>query len=180
MDNKSVYLILSQTGTMFSRVLKFFTGAEYNHSSISLDPSLEEMYSFGRLNPYNPFIGGFVQEGKNIGTFKRFYKTKALVLELKVSDEQYKNIQMLIEHMKHNRSIFHYNYWGVFCAIFKANVSPKRRFYCSQFVRACLASFNIANSKELPKVIKPIDFLKLNNKRVIFKGFLKNYNIIKG
>lgn len=177
MENKSVYLVLSQTGTMFSRVLKFFTGAEYNHSSISLDPTLEEMYSFGRLNPYNPFIGGFVQEGKSIGTFKRFYKTKALVLELRVSDEQYKNVQMLIGHMKNNKSNFHYNYWGVFCAIFKANIAPRRRFYCSQFVRTCLAAFGISNSQELPKVIKPIDFLKLRDKRVIYKGALKNYNI---
>ena len=78
---KSIYVILSQTGTMFSRVLKFFTHAEYNHASISLTPTLEQMFSFGRLNPRNPFVGGFVEEGKNKGTFKRFYKTKAIVLE---------------------------------------------------------------------------------------------------
>ena len=175
MEQKSVYLILSQTGTMFSRVLKFFTGAEYNHSSISLDPTLEEMYSFGRLNPYNPFIGGFVQEGKNVGTFRRFYKTTAVVYELKVTDEQYHNIELLIEHMKKNKSAFHYNYWGVFCAIFKTNVAPKKRFYCSQFVRTCLAAFGISNSKDLPKVIKPIDFLKLKGKKLIYKGVLRNF-----
>lgn len=178
MEEKSVYLVLSQTGTMFSRMLKLFTGAEYNHSSISLNPTLEEMYSFGRLNPYNPFIGGFVQEGKNVGTFKRFYKTKALVLELKVTEDQYRSIEMLIDHMKKNKSIFHYNYWGVFCAIFKANVAPRKRFYCSQFVRTCLASFDVSNSNELPKVIKPIDFLKLKNKRIIYQGILQNYNLI--
>ena len=180
METKKVYLVLSQTGTMFSRVLKFFTGAEYNHSSISLDPTLQEMYSFGRLNPYNPFIGGFVQEGIHIGTFKRFYKTTALVLELPVTDEQYHNIELLIEYMKNNKTIFHYNYWGVFCAIFKTNYAPRRRFYCSQFVRACLASFGISNSKELPKIIKPIDFLKLKNKRVVYRGILQNYNVIGG
>lgn len=180
MEAKSVYLVLSQTGTMFSRVLKFFTGAKYNHSSISLDPTLEEMYSFGRLNPYNPFIGGFVKEGKNIGTFKRFYKTQAMVIELKVTEQQYNSVKQLIEYMKNNKSIFHYNYWGVFCAIFKANYAPRKRFYCSQFVRACLASFGISNAQDLPKIIKPIDFLKLNGKHVIYQGALKNYNIIGG
>ena len=179
MGNKNVYLVLSQTGTMFSRVLKFFTGAQYNHSSISLDPTLEKMYSFGRLNPYNPFIGGFVREGKNIGTFKRFYKTTAIVLELKVTDEQYRNIELLIRHMEKNKSNFHYNYWGVFCAIFKANYAPHKRFYCSQFVRTCLAAFGISNARQLPKIIKPIDFLKLEGKRVVYEGILKNYHFVE-
>ena len=65
-------------------------------------------------------------------------------------------------------------------AIFKTNYAPRRRFYCSQFVRACLASFGISNSKELPKIIKPIDFLKLKNKRVVYRGILQNYNVIGG
>lgn len=177
-EAKSVYLIISQTGTLFSRVLKFFTHAEYNHSSISLDPSLEEMYSFGRLNPYNPFVGGFVKEGKNIGTFKRFYKTTALVLELKVSAEQYNGLKSLLEYMKQNNTNFSYNYWGVFCAIFKYNVSSQRKFYCSQFVRACLASFKISNSQQLPKVIKPIDFLQLKGLRQVYRGMLKDYQIV--
>ena len=62
MEEKSIYIILSQTGTMFSKALKVFTGAECNHSSISLSPTLDKMNSIGRLNPYNHFIGGFVQE----------------------------------------------------------------------------------------------------------------------
>ena len=106
---KSIYIVLSQTGTVFSRALKFFTHAEYNHASISLTPTLDKMYSFGRLNPYNPFIGGFVEEGKNIGTFKRFYKTQAMVLEFKVSPEKYNAIQYFIEYFKNNRKEFHYN-----------------------------------------------------------------------
>ena len=104
---KSIYIVLSQTGTMFSRALKFFTRARYNHASIALSPDLEVMYSFGRLNPYNPFVGGFVQEGKNTGTFKRFYKTKALVIELKVSIEQYNSIKYFIEYVHKNKVKFH-------------------------------------------------------------------------
>ncbi len=176
MEDKSIYLVLSQTGTVFSRALKFFTGAKYNHASISLSPTLDKMYSFGRLNPYNPFIGGFVEEGINIGTFKRFYKTTAMVLEVKVSEEKYNGIKSLIDYVNKNKVKFHYNYLGILCACFKKNHAPKNRFYCSQFVLACLTAFDIDNARELPKVIKPIDFMKLNNKRVIYRGVLKNYN----
>ena len=172
---KSIYVVLSQTGTMFSKALKFFTRAEYNHASISLTPTLEKMYSFGRLNPYNPFIGGFVEEGKDIGTFKRFYKTRAMVLEFKVSEEKYHAIEYFIEYFKKHKEEFHYNYLAVLCACFRKYHTSSKRFYCSEFVNACLKTINIENAKELPNIIKPIDFLKLNNKHIIYKGFLQNY-----
>lgn len=172
---KSIYVVLSQTGTMFSRALKFFTHAEYNHASISLTPTLDKMYSFGRLNPYNPFIGGFVEEGKNIGTFKRFYKTKAMVIEFKVSEEKFNAIQYFIDYFKKHKQDFHYNYLGVLFACFKKYHTSSKRFYCSEFVKTCLETFNIENAKELPNIIKPIDFLKLNNKNIVYKGMLKNY-----
>ena len=51
-DNEYVYVVVSQTGTILSLMLKFFTKAKYNHASISLDNKLDEMYSFGRKYPY--------------------------------------------------------------------------------------------------------------------------------
>ena len=56
-QNKQLYIVISQTGTLLSRILKQITGAEYNHASISLSRDLERMYSFGRRHPYNPFWG---------------------------------------------------------------------------------------------------------------------------
>ncbi len=172
---KSIYVILSQTGTMFSRALKFFTHAEYNHASISLSSTLDKMYSFGRLNPYNPFIGGFVEEGKSKGTFGRFYKTQAMVLEFKVGEEKYNAIQYFIDYFKKNSQDFHYNYLGILFGCFKKHHTSSNRFYCSEFVKTCLETFEIENAKDLPDVIKPIDFLKLDNKNIVYQGILKNY-----
>lgn len=33
-QNKQLYIVISQTGTLLSRILKQITGAEYNHASI--------------------------------------------------------------------------------------------------------------------------------------------------
>lgn len=66
-QNKQLYIVISQTGTLLSRILKQITGAEYNHASISLSRDLERMYSFGRRHPYNPFWGGFVIESPRTG-----------------------------------------------------------------------------------------------------------------
>ena len=175
MEDKRIYVVLSQTGTMFSRALKFFTHAEYNHASISLTPTLETMYSFGRLNPHNPFVGGFVEEGKDVGTFKRFNRTTAMVLEVKVSEEKYNAIKYFIEYFKTKKCEFKYNYLGILFACFKFNWEPGKRYYCSQFVRTILACFNIENAVELPQIIKPIDFLKLNNFKIVYMGLLNKY-----
>ena len=74
-QNKYVYIVISQTGTILSRILKVFTDREYNHASISLKDDLSVTYSFGRKHPYNPFLGRFVTESPDFGTFKRFANT---------------------------------------------------------------------------------------------------------
>ncbi|MDU5946686.1 MAG: hypothetical protein E6Z15_06375, partial [Paenibacillus macerans] len=43
---RSVYILLTNTGTLFTRVIKGYTGAPYNHASISFDRELSELYSF--------------------------------------------------------------------------------------------------------------------------------------
>lgn len=59
---KKIYIIMSFTGTILSRIIKMYEHDKYCHVSISLDKKLNQMYSFGRLNPYNTFIGGLVHE----------------------------------------------------------------------------------------------------------------------
>ena len=46
------------------------------------------------------------------------------------------------------------------------------------FAVSSLLKVNIPFSsvlKDLPPIVKPIDFLKLNNKNIIFSGYLHNY-----
>lgn len=172
---KNIYIVLSQTGSLPSKMLRVFTHDEYNHVSISLDPELNKMYSFGRLDAKRPFPGGFVEEGKDKGTFKRFSDVKAMVIELSVTEEKYNCIKYFIDYFLEHKQEFKYNYLGILFAFFKKNHQKGKRYYCSQFVRSCLALFDIENAIELPEMIKPMDFLKLNNKHIIYEGLLKNY-----
>jgi hypothetical protein len=102
-EEKEIYIVLTQTGTILSRILKAITNAQYNHSSISLEDDLSTMYSFGRLFPYNPFIGGFVKESTSIGTFKRFYNTEATVLRVSVPIEKHKAMKVYLTEMYKNK-----------------------------------------------------------------------------
>ena len=112
---KKIYIILAHTGTILSTIIRYWTKDEFSHVSIALDADLEEMYSFGRLNPYNPFLGSFVHEHINRGTFKRFKKTRAEVYSLFVSDEQYEKAKKTIEYFNNNKQKYKFNIIGLAC-----------------------------------------------------------------
>ena len=176
---KHVYIVISQTGTLLSRLLKLVTKAEYNHASISLVPDLGTMYSFGRKNPYNPFRAGFVTESARFGTFKRFSKTRIVVLDIPVSEEQYLSIQRRIQTMLALRRHYHYNYLGLWLAGLRICYRHKRCFYCSEFVKDLLEKQNIRGVKQLDAIVQPIHFLSLPTAKQVYAGLLQEYRFMR-
>ena len=98
-----IYIVLTHTGTTLSKIVKWYTKKDFSHVSISLDKELNEMYSFGRLNPYNPFLGGFVHEYTDKGIFKRFKNTNAAIYSLEVTQEQYEHIKNAINKIEQEK-----------------------------------------------------------------------------
>ena len=171
---KKVYIVLTHTGTILSRVIRKYTKNEFTHVSIALDQDLKRMYSFGRLNPYNPFWGGFVHESIHYGTFKRFKNTKARIYSLEVTDEQYNNLKYVIEYIKINKKSYNFNILGLFGVAFKIRRNKKFYFYCAEFVKYVLEQAKI--EVDLPALIKPEDFKMLNHAEIRYQGKLKDYN----
>lgn len=170
---KQVYLVLTYTGTILSKIVKFYTKKEYSHISISLDKKLKKMYSFGRLNPYNAFIGGFVHESLDSGTFKRFYNTKTTIYELDITDEQYEKLLKLITYFEKKKSLYKFNTIGLFAVPFNKKIRRKRHFYCAEFVKYALEKSDI--NFDLPEIIKPEDFKSIEEKKVVYKGNIQEY-----
>ena len=174
---KEIYIVLTHTGTVLSRIIKGYTRDEFSHVSISLDKELKEMYSFGRLNPYNPFWGGFVQEGINFGTFKRFRKTVCKIYSLKITEEQYNNVRGMIEYIKSSKQLQKFNVIGLFAVGFNKRISFENSFYCAEFVKYVLDKSGIENN--LPELIKPEDFKNIQDLNEIYSGRLRKYQITK-
>ena len=173
---KEIYIVLTHTGTILSSIVKFYTKKKYTHISIGLDSELNELYSFGRLNPYNAFIGGFVHEGINKGTFARFKNTMGAVYSLKVTEEQYKYIVDTIEYVKENKDKYKFNIIGLFLVSINKKYQKQDTFYCAEFVKYILeTSFK---EKLLPEIIKPMDFIQLDNVELIYEGLLSKYKFI--
>lgn len=174
-ESRKIYVLLTQTGTFLSRFLKFFTKDRYNHSSIAMDDELNEIYSFGRLNPYNPFIGGFVRESPDYGTFKRFYKTTGILLELDISAEKYEKTLAKLRDMYNRREEYKYNYKGLFASFFGVVVEKQHRYYCSEFVKKVLIDNELINPDDFSGITAPADFLNIPDAKVVWQGVLADY-----
>ncbi len=173
-ESKTIYIVLTQTGTVLSRILKALYKREYNHASLSINENMEPMYSFGRLKAYNPFRAGFVLESARWGTFKRFYKTTAKILAVDVSEEVYNSISAMVSGFEENKAKYKYNYKSLFFAFFGAHREYENSFYCSEFIKYILVNNGIEGCDKLPKIIHPSDFSVIPHKEV-YKGLLCEY-----
>ena len=48
MERFYLYIVLTRTNTVMSKLIQIFKNYEYTHAAISLDKGLNQMYSFGR------------------------------------------------------------------------------------------------------------------------------------
>lgn len=174
---KKIYIVLTHTGTVISKIVKAYTGKQFSHVSIALDSELLQMYSFGRLHPSNPFFGGFVHEYVHKGTFKRFYNTTSKIYSLEVTDEQYEIIQETIKEMESKKQIYKFNILGLVAAGFNKKIEIKNTLYCAEFVKYLFDKSNISNN--LPEVVQPVDFEQVKGVKEVYRGLLRNYKAPK-
>lgn len=176
MQDKEIYIVVMQTGSIVSRALKMITGKEYNHVSVSFDPDLHYLYSFGRRNPYNPWIGGFVQESIDFGTLKRFSDTRAVVMSLSVSEKTYYQLVHKIDEMFEDKENYYYDSLGLILACFNVIYKRERHYYCSDFVRDLLVKYGVEDPTQFEEIVQPMHFLNLPDVNVIYEGRLRDFS----
>lgn len=179
MNKRSVYILLTDTGTWFSRMIKLYTKAPYNHASISLDENLEEMYSFGRRVYFNPLSGGFVKEGIDRGVYLYKKNTKCILYKMVVSDDQYNEILKRIAQFKYFKEQYRYNLLGVMGIAVNKRIIRKNAYTCSQFVAFVLATSGIHEFEKYIEMITPDDITKIPQLQLIYEGKLHEYDQVK-
>lgn len=174
-DNQSLYILMSNTGTNFTKFIGKYTKAPYNHVSLCLDKDLEYIYSFGRRFPSNPLLGGFVREYKDKGTFARFKDTECMIIEIPVSRKQYINVKKQLLTFIKWKFLFLYNPL-FFTVAFKFPIKIPICFVCTHFVAHVLQVADIIYFGKRPEETTPNDFMTLtSNYEVIYEGYLREY-----
>lgn len=173
MEKRYLYIVLTRPNTAISKLIRFFKNDEYTHAAISLDKELDHMYSFGRKNAYNPFIGKFKQENINKGLYKICKTLPGVILEVEASEQQYEKAKSLIAHFVSNSNRYKYNYMGLYYSLFNKASHDEHRFLCSEFVYYILNESGIADFKISRNLVRPQNLLKIKSS-IIYKGNLKD------
>ncbi len=173
MENRKIYIVLTRTKTILSRMIGIIKNDEYTHASISLDRCLDRMYSFGRRYTYNPFLGRFVKENFSEGVYGKHDNLYGLVMEIEVSYEQYRKVENLINEFILNKDLYKYNYMGLINCLLNRESCNDNRFLCSEFVYYILNKSGIIDFNKPSNLVRPQDLLNING-RIAFNGNLKN------
>lgn len=160
---KKVYLLFTDTGTLFTRMIKLYTKRTYNHASIAFDDHFQEVYSFGRKKPSNPFIGGFVKEDIRNALF---LNSQCAIYSFWASKEQINNMKKVIYAIEKEQERYKYNLTGLITYTFNKPSQRKNAYFCSQFVAHVLkegagVDFDKPTSLISPYDLQCMDMLKL-------------------
>lgn len=175
MQQKYIYLIFTNTGTWLSKLIHLVSYIKYPHISISFDNRFTEMYSFGRINPNNPFSGGFVVENLHEGIFRKFSGCNCIIYRIRISEDQYSSLRGLISNFLREKDRYGYNFIGLFGILFNKPLKRKYRYFCSQFVSEMLINCNILKCDKIPELISTNELFMIENKEIIYEGFVNQY-----
>lgn len=169
---KEIYIVLTDTGTVLSKIIRRYTGCPLNHVSIALDPKLDEMYSFGRIRQHNPFSGGFVRERAGQGLLK---DASCAVYRFRVTADELMRIRACIHEIEREQERYSYNFLGLIGVMLNREISRKHAFFCSQFVVSMLAASGVEIVDEPAWRAQARHFSQSKKLEAVYAGPLKDY-----
>lgn len=146
-----VYIMLVHSGTTVSNAIKVVSHAEFSHAAISFDSSMDEMYSFARKDPRNPFIGGFRFESVGRGFYDNKHCPYAVYV-VPCTETQIKKMKKRLNYFIQNQSKFKFDFVGLVKNYLGIVDNPEYRWFCSRFVADIL---NAGAPKKNPYVEEP-------------------------
>ncbi|MEK3733400.1 hypothetical protein MKX64_13330 [Paenibacillus sp. FSL M8-0334] len=169
---QDIWIVLTGTGTWFSRMIQYFTKAPLNHASIAFDSELCEVYSFGRKKANNPFDGGLVRENLRSPFF---YNSECAVYRCRVRTEDYERMYNLVKEMMRNQDRYKYNLLGLLGILFRIHIDRDYAFFCSHFVATVLDRAGLRLVNKPCHLVTPEDFSNCPQLHEVYRGPLHGY-----
>ena len=169
---RSIYVLLTHTGTYISKTIRVFTKAKYTHASISFEDGLQPLYSFSRKYVYLVLPGELHNEPLETGFFKRHSNIPCAVYEVKVSEEVYQKAKAVVNDMLTDDVNYKFSVLGLLPCGLQIPHNRRRHYFCSEFVSKVLDE---SGALELPKeksLMRPNDYTSVPNLNCIYEGKL--------
>ena len=186
-----IFVVLVQGDHLHSKGIRLFTNSDWSHAALSLDSSLDKMYTF-RANINDPDNKDH-KTGFAIDTVEEYLEDnphmKSKVYALFITPEQKATIASAINwYIKHQNDTS-YGFKNVINILlnrktkYKNKYEDKCKMVCSQFVYAMLSlvNFKMKNNKD-GSTVSPADIDELSNDArfyVVYQGGIDKYDQFK-
>lgn len=170
---KSIYIMLTRSETILSKLVHLITRDAYTHASISFDENLNTLYSSSRKNGRTMFPAGPCQESLNSGYYKCHDTIPCIVYELRVSEEAYERARQEVTAIMSEADRYHFNIIGLLLCRMGIPYNRTHYFFCSQFVSEILKRSNALRLPKEPSLMRPADYARLPGLLCRFQGHIR-------
>lgn len=174
---KSIYILLTKSTTICSKIVYMATRSEFTHAAISLDQSFTELYTFGRKYKRLLLPAGFAKESVYKGVLGDSDDMRCAVYELKISNKAHRRLVKLLHSFEMNKERYRYSIMGLPMCQLNRVYEREDYFFCSQFVYYALSESGAIVKKHEPSLVRPMDLSRLPEAKEIFKGRISSLRV---
>lgn len=171
---RSVYVVVTSTGTRVARAIRVVTKMPYSHVSLSGDASLQTLYSFCRSYRISPLPATFNTECIGEGIFGQYADIPCEIYRVPLTETQYIHYQHMIDHFISRRKEYSYSLLGLLRVKLQIESELQNKFVCSQFVAYVLDECGVEMEKP-PCLCSPDDLRYVPGAQLVYRGELNRY-----
>ncbi len=167
---KSIYILLTQTGTYICKIIQMVTADQYTHASISFEQELQPLYSFSRRYAYISLPAGLRHEPFDYGFYKKYNDMPCALYELRVTDDVYEAVKSEVETMMTESDRYKFSVLGLLFCRLGIPFHRDYRYFCSEFISEVLQNNDAIELPKDPSLMRPMDYTKLSSLECVFEG----------
>lgn len=167
---RSLYILLTRSQTIASRIIYVFTRARFTHSSLSFGEELHQLYSFGRTYAHLPLPAGYRVESLRKGFYKNNSHIPCALYAFHVSDESYEAARSYIADMEASGVDYRYNIIGLLLCSLGITHKRRNKYFCSEFIAEVLQKSDAIEMPDPPSLTHPIDYASMPGGVCLYEG----------
>lgn len=174
---KTIYILLTKSTTVCSKIVYIATRSEFTHAAISLNGNFDDLYTFSRKYKRAILPAGFVRESVYDGIMGDSEDMRCAVYRIEVKDNIYNRLVRLLNTMEKEKNKYRYSILGLPMCLMKKKYERQGYFFCSQFVYYVLSESGAVVKNAEPSLVRPMDLRELPEVQEVFNGKIKHLRL---
>lgn len=168
-----IFILITYTKTTFGKVIRKVTHGKYTHSAISLDSSMNNLFSFNASESN--------QSGFSVESLKRYNHDDDCIMCVYcffVKKDKLLHIKTKLDWFLLNKKSSHYSYLNCITLVMDKVVELNNTMICSQFVDFLIKDIGVDLTHKSSALVIPNDYTKIDDPNVykVYEGPINKYD----